>query len=99
MQPKNALLGACRRAGEHHLSRVDVPFGDRPLRVTGLQLDIRLRVSGSRIVRDRRMPEVVKWSEWLRDSGALQGWLQVHPGQLARVGWRPFRRVAEDQIA
>ena len=77
---------------------MDVPLGDRALRVPGLELDVRLRVPRRRLVGERRVAEVMEGAERLRDPGALERGAQVAACELGGVERRPARRVAEDEL-
>jgi hypothetical protein len=79
---EHPLLPARRRAGEEHLRGMDVPLGDRPLRVARLELHVGLRVARSGLVSERRMAEVVPGAEGLRDRGAAEGRPHVVAGLL-----------------
>jgi hypothetical protein len=62
--------------------------------VAGLELHVGLGVAGGRLVRERRVAEVVPGPERLLDPGAGKRRPHVGPRQLARVEGGAERRVA-----
>jgi hypothetical protein len=89
---EHALLGPGRSAGEEHLGRMDVPLRDGALRVAGLELHICLRVPGGRLVRERRVAEVVPSPERLGDRRPLERRPQVAAREFARVARERLRK-------
>ena len=76
---------------------MDIALGDASLRVSRLQLDVRLRVAGGGLVGQRRVPEIVPGSERLGDAGPLQRGPHALAADLRRIERRAEKRVPEDK--
>ena len=77
---------------------MDVLLGHRALGMSRPQLHVHLGIPGGRLVRKRRVAQVVEWPEGPVDPGAPERRAEVLPGEPARIQ-RPARvRVTEDEI-